>query len=477
MKNMKHIFTLLLFLFTMVLHAQIVITEISYNPPESGVDSLEYIEIYNASENEMDLDGWYFSSGVEYTFSNTSLMPGDYFVVAVNINAMQSVLSTSADLFIGALTNGGELIELADDGGNIIDVVDYSDSGDWPSSANGTDGGGSSIELCDVDSDNNVGSNWRAADNQLGVFAGDNEYLGTPGFANTVVCNEVTFMPMSIEDASMVDAEGVLINAGSNAEIQGIVHGVNINPEGLQFTLINENNEGIGVYAGSDNLGYEVVEGDLITIQGGLGQFNGLAQINPVSISLDASGMDTVAPNEVSALGEETESSLVTFTGASIVDVDQWGSGTSGFNVEVSNGTETITLRIDNDVDLFTMSAPDGLFDVTGIGGQFDQNSPYLEGYQLLPRYSADIKPLSNIEPIIDNSVIAIMPNPVRNMLVWTTLIEENNVDHVQIYSWTGERILVTSSRSIDVSNLSPGTYILKASTSNGVSIQKFIKL
>ena len=35
----------------------IVITEIMYNPPESGTDSLEFIEIYNKGEGTIDLSG------------------------------------------------------------------------------------------------------------------------------------------------------------------------------------------------------------------------------------------------------------------------------------------------------------------------------------------------------------------------------------------------------------------------------------
>ena len=37
------------------------------------------------------------------------------------------------------------------------------------------------------------------------------------------------------------------------------------------------------------------------------------------------------------------------------------------------------------------MAPPEGAFNVVGIGGQFDSEAPLLEGYQLLPRSSADI--------------------------------------------------------------------------------------
>ena len=46
------------------------------------------------------------------------------------------------------------------------------------------------------------------------------------------------------------------------------------------------------------------------------------------------------------------------------------------FNVDITNGTDTIAMRIDIDVDLYSQAAPTGAFDVTGIGGQYDFSSP-----------------------------------------------------------------------------------------------------
>jgi hypothetical protein len=44
----------------------------------------------------------------------------------------------------GSLSNGGELLQLDDQFGFMIDLVEYSDSGAWPGTA---DGGGPSLEL------------------------------------------------------------------------------------------------------------------------------------------------------------------------------------------------------------------------------------------------------------------------------------------------------------------------------------------
>jgi len=45
---------------------EIVITEIMYNPPESGTDSLEFLELYNNGVEIVNLEGFYFAEGIEY---------------------------------------------------------------------------------------------------------------------------------------------------------------------------------------------------------------------------------------------------------------------------------------------------------------------------------------------------------------------------------------------------------------------------
>jgi hypothetical protein len=76
-------------------NAQVVINEISYNPPEAGNDSLEYIEIYNVGESIVNLDGWHFTKGIVDTFPNVVLGAGEYFVTAISENAMASVFGVT----------------------------------------------------------------------------------------------------------------------------------------------------------------------------------------------------------------------------------------------------------------------------------------------------------------------------------------------------------------------------------------------
>jgi len=216
----------------------------------------------------------------------------------------------------------------------------------------------------------------------------------TVGMVGTITVESGNDYPLyTIGEVTTNNADGEPDSLGVVCEVRGVVHGVNLRSGGLQFTIIDENNDGMGIFSGGDNFGYTVNEGDLVAVQGEVGFFNGLTQMNPDSVFLIESGADLQTPTVVTALGEETESQLVTLEDVMVVDPGQWTNSGAGFNVEVTNGTNTFEIRIDNEVNLYSMLAPTGTFDVTGIGGQFDPEAPYDEGYQLLPRYTEDINP------------------------------------------------------------------------------------
>jgi plastocyanin len=195
--------TLLLFLFVFVstfATAQLVITEISYNPPESGTDSLEYIELFNETASDIDLTNYIIRDNNPHTIAAGVVPANGYAILAINPGAIMTALGVSAiEIADIALSNGGELIVLEDPNGNIIDEVSYDDNAPWPTFEDGTDGAGATIELCDVTSDNNDAANWSAAINDLGVDIGGVAFLGTPAAANTASCE---FVPDHIVEVS-----------------------------------------------------------------------------------------------------------------------------------------------------------------------------------------------------------------------------------------------------------------------------------
>ena len=202
------------------------------------------------------------------------------------------------------------------------------------------------------------------------------------------------FIPTyTIDQVDNTDADGVPDSLNVYCKVVGVVHGVDMqgSATAVSFT-VHDGTEGLGTYSSVATVAsYVVTEGDEVRIVGSIGHFNGLLQMYVDSITVLSTGNATQTPTVVTALGESTESELVKFENMTMVDPTQWGSGSSGYNIDITNGTDTIVMRIDADVDLYGAPAPTGMFDVVGIGGQYDFSAPHFDGYQLLPRYQADI--------------------------------------------------------------------------------------
>lgn len=123
-----------------------------------------WLELHNKGTSATDLTGWRVDDGVDFTFaSGTSIPAGGRLVVANDMTLFAA--AHPGVTVVGPLANGfsrsGERIVLRDAAGNVADSVSYHDSGRWPGAA---DGGGSSLELRDVRSDNTAAESWAASD-------------------------------------------------------------------------------------------------------------------------------------------------------------------------------------------------------------------------------------------------------------------------------------------------------------------------
>ena len=141
----------------------LVISKIHYHPQDCGGidgDRLEFVEITNNGDEEVDLTGVYFRElGVTYGFP-----------VGATLAAHEPLLLCSDSLaFINCyhlvpfgqyarnLSNKSENLVLADAWGNVIDQVHYYDNDPWPWQA---DGEGGFLQLIDLDLDNSLPESW-----------------------------------------------------------------------------------------------------------------------------------------------------------------------------------------------------------------------------------------------------------------------------------------------------------------------------
>lgn len=570
----KTVLSLVVCLFAMIsLRAQIVITEIMYNPPPSGTDSLEYIEIFNNSGTPVNLSGWTFTQGFNFTFAEgTFIGPGGYLVIAQNAPYFQSQFGFEplAMVLPSALTNTGEDIELRDANNNVMDYVNYLPAAPWPTEANG---GGPSMVLCDPNTDNDAGGAWQAATTAttiviggIAVFANpggpadcgmgnvllaanDNFIItaGTPAdldvLANDFTLNQVVSVTLldlptqgsatvnpdftisytssanncgedefsyivcdqSVCDTATVSidlrcypvytiaqvtgetATGAADSSGVTCELEGFVYGVNLRPinngvSALLFTLIDASGNGIAVSSLNGDYGYTVQEKDRIKVRGTIGQFSGQTEMAPDFIELVSTNNTLLTPTVVTTLNESTESKLVKFNNLHFVDAAEWttGVGASGFNVRAvsdDNPNDTIQIRIDRDVETYNAAVPAQPFNLTGIGGQFDSSSPFDAGYQVLPRYDADISTLNKTKEADFSQFVVLSPNPVVNVLDIRSSI---SFDRILLMGANGQ--LLQSFEKPDLSvelitnKLPVGVYFLQFYKDGATWATKFVK-
>ena len=140
----------------------IVINEIFYHPPE-GRDG-EFMELYNRGTAALDLSGFRFTQGVDFTFAaGTTIAPDGYLVVAQDPTLIRELYGLRQVLgpWEGSLANRGENVRLVDAVDNLVDEVRYFDGDRWSIWA---DGRGSSLELIDPQHDNDFSSSWESSD-------------------------------------------------------------------------------------------------------------------------------------------------------------------------------------------------------------------------------------------------------------------------------------------------------------------------
>ena len=162
----------------LVLDSTAVFSEIMYNPV--GMDeSAEWIEIYNQLALDIDLSGWSIEGGVEFQFTDDTVLPADgRLVIGADPTALAaSGVTNPQGPFSGSLSNGGEELRLVNNSGRVMDVLDYDDGGPWNNGGEwpvGPDGFGATLAKRDEQLTSEFAGNWQTSP----------EIGGSPGTAN-----------------------------------------------------------------------------------------------------------------------------------------------------------------------------------------------------------------------------------------------------------------------------------------------------
>lgn len=177
-----------------------VISEIMYNPPEVGNDSLEFIEIFNPDlTSAINMSGFYIADAFNFTFPDGFFLgAGDHVLITGDSVIFENTFGVEALEWAGAttqLSNSGESITLRDASGFVLDSVFYRTTVAWPQEANGD---GYSLVLCDPTADNSLAESWTLSENATGVIitttAGPVEIFADPGATSTCTPTGVSEM-------------------------------------------------------------------------------------------------------------------------------------------------------------------------------------------------------------------------------------------------------------------------------------------
>ena len=182
-------------------------------------------------------------------------------------------------------------------------------------------------------------------------------------------------------DIATARAQGI----GATVTITGVV--TNGDELGL-IRYIEDATAGLALYDPSSLAG--VVRGDEVTVTGVLVDYNGLLEMTPVNSSITNSIGNSVPPQLITPIqvGEATESELIQID--NVIFNNGGSSFTSGTHDFISNG-ETGKVYIKSGSPLENTLIPMGSITLIGISSQFTFSSPANDGYQILPRDSADI--------------------------------------------------------------------------------------
>ena len=185
------------------------------------------------------------------------------------------------------------------------------------------------------------------------------------------------------QDIATARSQGV----GATVTVTGVVtNGDELGP----IRYIEDATAGLAIYDPTVMIG--VVRGEEITVSGVLADYNGLLEMQPVnSLAINSTG-NSIAPQLVTPLqiGESTEGELIQ------IDNVIFNNGGALFTVGThdfdSNG-ESGKIYIKAGSSLENSMIPMGAVTLVGISSQYTFSVPANDGYQILPRDSADIIP------------------------------------------------------------------------------------
>ncbi len=172
-------------------YRSVMINEVAWSGTKASASD-EWIELYNPGPNAIDLSGWSLSDGGDVHISLVGSIAASGFFLLERTDDSAIADIPADQIYTGGLSNAGEIIELHDASGDLVDSAN-ADGGGWPA---GIEAGRGSMERRGSD---DVRSNWSTFTgyHARGHDADGSTIRGTPGSTNSIFypTPEPTFIP------------------------------------------------------------------------------------------------------------------------------------------------------------------------------------------------------------------------------------------------------------------------------------------
>ncbi len=238
--------------------AEIIITEIMYNP--QGTDLAppiyrEWVELFNTGPTTVDLSGWQFGDSQDNQWASpfpagTTLAPFTALVVTGSSASFDLQWGTGINRIqvnsFPTLANDpsptNETAAIRDASGVIRDLVNFDDANGWPKTT-GSDGQSIFVLPSGLSSTgNNIGANWRPS--MWGAYGarfttGDGENHGSPGVV--VTATQTAFAPSLDAAWSMVivpDTQNYVKSSADRANLTQMMEWIRDNKEAFNIQVV-----------------------------------------------------------------------------------------------------------------------------------------------------------------------------------------------------------------------------------------------
>ncbi len=144
--------------------SELMISGIHYNP---GLHAdFEFIEIYNPSNDPINLNGFQLTGAIDHVFNEYVIEPNASVRIVKNSTLHAAAIEPILEWDSGRLDNSGEQILLRNPSGIVVDHVEYDDEFPWPESANGK---GEFLKIKSYELDNHFAESWTSSTFELNL--------------------------------------------------------------------------------------------------------------------------------------------------------------------------------------------------------------------------------------------------------------------------------------------------------------------